>query len=278
MKLICHAIHILLLYSLLTFPLLLRAAPKIITEHNIPYYTSEQCAADEYMAERCKLDLQYPEATEGFATVVWFHGGGLTGGSRHLINLDNKNIAIAAVDYRLSPRAKLPAFIEDAAAATAWVVKNIARFGGDPAKVFVSGHSAGGYLTLMVGMDPRWLQAHGVDNKHLAGLAPISAQVTTHFNVKKLLGDQGAQYRPVINEYAPLHHATANLPPICLITGDRKIEWLCRVEENELLFASLKALGHKKIEFFEMGGLNHNTVGKGGLIILNDFISKFSDS
>ena len=240
---------------------------------NLSYYSEEALQqADDYQKAQCRLDLRYPTNRTGFATVVWLHGGGLTGGKRHFIDLKSPGVAVAAVSYRLSPKGKLPSFIEDAAASTAWVIRNIARYGGDSNKVFVAGHSAGGYLTAMIGMDPKWLVAEGVSNLQLAGLIPVSAQVTTHFHVKKLRGDTGPQYRPLIDEYAPLYYCSSNLPPICLITGDRAIEFKCRVEENQLLAASLRTLGHPHVECYEMGGLNHGGVGEGGLLVLDTFI------
>ena len=133
---------------------------------------------------------------------------------------------------------------------------------------FCPGHSAGGYLSAMIGMDARWLRPHGFSNLQLAGIAPISGQVTTHFHVKKLLGDSGPELRPLIDEFAPLYHSAGNLPPICLILGDRALEYKNRVEENALLAVSLKNLGHPHVEFYEMGGLDHGTVGEGGLIPL----------
>jgi len=178
------------------------------------------------------------------------------------------------VGYRLSPKVKHPGYLEDAAAATAWVLSNIAQYGGDSNKVFVSGHSAGGYLSAMIGMDARWLKPHGFSNLRLAGIAPISGQVTTHFHVKKLLGDSGPELRPLIDEFAPLYHSAGNLPPICLILGDRALEYKNRVEENALLAVSLKNLGHPHVEFYEMGGLDHGTVGEGGLIPLRNFIRR----
>ncbi len=242
---------------------------------NLSYYgEAELLNADGYQRDQCRLDLRYPTNRTGFATLVWFHGGGLTAGKRHFPELNDPQIAVAAVGYRLSPQGKLPSFIEDAAASTAWVIANIAQYGGDSNRVFVAGHSAGGYLTAMIGMDPRWLAARGVSNLQLAGLIPVSAQVTTHFHVKKLRGDTGLQYRPLIDEYAPLYYCASNLPPICLITGDRAIEFKCRVEENELLAASLRTLGHPHVEFYEMGGFDHGTVGEGGLILARQFIRK----
>lgn len=198
-----------------------------------------------------------------FATIVWFHGGGLTGGQRYLPEalrtkaLEQGGIAVVAVGYRLSPQAQLPSFIEDAAAAAVWVKRHIREYGGDPDCVFLCGGSAGGYLTAMVGMDPRWLEPYGCTPRDFAGLIPVSAQVTTHFHVKELRGIPGDQYQPVIDEYAPLAHLAADLPPILLVLGDRRIEWKARVEENELLAASLRAMGHPDVTFREFPGFDH---------------------
>lgn len=244
---------------------------------NLAYYGEQDLLrADDYQKTQCRLDLRCPTNRSGFATVVWFHGGGLTGGKRHFINLGDPEIAVAAVGYRLSPKAQHPAYLEDAAASVAWVIKNIGRYGGDSNRVFVAGHSAGGYLTAMVGMDPRWLAAHDLSIHQLAGLIPVSAQVTTHFHVKKLLGDTGQQYRPLIDEYAPLYYCASNLPPVCLVLGDRKIEFKCRVEENDLMAASLRTLGHPSVEFHELAGLNHGTVGTGAMPYARQFVKKYS--
>lgn len=251
------------------------AAPGSVTETNVAYYPDSALAtADDYQKAQCKLDIRYPVNRTGFPTVIWFHGGGLTEGSRGFPDLGDPEIAVVAVSYRLSPRGPLPSFLEDAAAATAWVMQNIARFGGDPAKVFVSGHSAGGYLAAMVGMDPKWLAARRLSNQQLAGIIPVSAQVTTHFHVKALRGDRGAALRPLIDEFAPLYHASDKLPPVCLIVGDRAIEYKSRVEENQLLAVTLRNLGHPHVEFYEMGGLDHGSIAQGGMILVRKFVNR----
>ena len=271
------------LLSLLGFSLLLARCALAQPPHpalscavvsNLSYYSEEALQqADNYQKSQCRLDLRYPTNRTGFATVVWFHGGGLTAGKRHFIDLKSPGVAVAAVSYRLSPKGKLPCFLEDAAAATAWVLGNIAQYGGDSNKVFVAGHSAGGYLTAMIGMDPKWLAANGVSNLQLAGLIPVSGQMSTHFHVKKLRGDTGPEFRPLIDDYAPMYYCASNLPPICLITGDRAIEYKSRVEENAFMAVCLKNLGNQHIEFHEMGGLDHGTVGEGGLIVMDTFIN-----
>jgi acetyl esterase/lipase len=261
----------------LTLPFATLQAQQPGVTNNIAYYDDDAPQTDDaYRQSQCRLDLRYPVSKAGFATVVWFHGGGLTSGRRHFIDLKDPSIAVAAVGYRLSPQVEHPGYLEDAAAATAWVLRNIGRFGGDTNKVFVSGHSAGGYLSAMIGMDPRWLARHGFSHRQLAGIVPISGQVTTHFHVKKLRGDTQSQYRPIIDEFAPLYYSSAELSPICLIVGDRRIEYKNRVEENDLLATSLRNLGHQHVEFYEMGGLNHSTVGQGAMILLREFVGKLS--
>ncbi|WP_311195876.1 alpha/beta hydrolase [Antarcticibacterium sp. 1MA-6-2] len=114
-----------------------------VLKENIKYYHDSVNRANEYINERALLDIYYPKEEKGFPTVVWFHGGGLTSGSKFVPQeLKEKGIAVVSVNYRLSPRAKSPSYIEDAAAAVAWVFKNIKSFGGNPDLIFVSGHSA----------------------------------------------------------------------------------------------------------------------------------------
>ena len=247
----------------------------VATKIDISYYTEAELeGADGYQKSQCKLDLLFPVETTGFPTLIWFHGGGLTGGERYFPDLKDSGIAVVTASYRLSPKGKLPEFIEDAAAATAWTLKHIADYGGDPKKVFVSGHSAGGYLALMLGMDKQWLAPHNVSNMDLAALIPVSAQVTTHFHVKELLGNKKNGLVPTIDEYAPLHFVSKDLPPICIITGDRKIEFPSRVEENDFFAVTLKNLKHPSIDFHEMPGVDHGGAGKKSGRIIADYIRK----
>ncbi len=94
-------------------------------------------------------------------------------------------------------------------------------------------------------------------------MIPVSGQMTTHFHVKELLNYPGDQYNPVIDENAPLGGLSKDYPPIFFVMGDRKVEWKCRVEENELMYASLKALGAPLVEFSENEGFTHGISGMG---------------
>jgi acetyl esterase/lipase len=232
-------------------------------------------ALTDYSRERCRLDVYYPAGTNGYATVVWFHGGGLTGGAKSVPDgLKAKGIAVVAANYRLSPRVKSPAYIEDAAAAVAWTFHNIERYGGSAKRIYVSGHSAGGYLAAMVGLDKRWLAAHQIDANSLAGLIPCSGQAITHFTIRaeRGIGDK----QPVVDDLAPLYHVRKDAPPMLLITGDRELELLGRYEENAYLWRMMKLVGHPHTELHELKACDHGTMVEPGLPLLLRFVANAS--
>lgn len=232
-----------------------------------------ESAAGEAGFERCRLDLICPQNERGFATVVWFHGGGLSKGNREVpAALRGQGVAIAAAGYRLHPNVKAPAYIEDAAAAVAWVLKNIEQYGGDPRRVVVAGHSAGGYLTLMVGLDSRWLQPHGLSPDQLAGLVPLSGQAITHFTIRKERGI--AETQPVIDELAPLFHVRQTAPPLLLVTGDRQQELLGRYEENAYLWRMFREVQHADVELLELQGYNHGEMAEPAFPLLLKFVRR----
>ena len=241
------------------------------TQNNILYRTGDNLT--DYMKERCRLDVYHPLDKEDYPTIVWFHGGGLKGGRRFIPEaLKEKNVAVVAVNYRLHPNVKSPAYIEDAAAAVAWVIKNIAKYGGSPRRLFVSGHSAGGYLTSMIGLDKRWLKKHGADPDQLAGLIPFSGHTITHFTVRAERGIDGKQ--PVIDDMAPLFHVRKDCPPLLLITGDRKLELLGRYEENAYLWRMMQVVGHPDTTIMELDGYNHGQMADPAHPLLVRFVRR----
>jgi acetyl esterase/lipase len=242
-------------------------------DQDIPYLSTGELT--DYQRERCRLDVYYPRDTADYATVVWFHGGGLKQGSKEIPpGLRNKGIAVVAVNYRLSPRVGAPAYIEDAAAAVAWTFENIEKFGGSRDRIFVSGHSAGGYLTNMVGLDERWLAKYGVDADDIAGLIPFSGQSITHFTVREERGIDGMQ--PVVDDLAPLFHVRKNGPPMLLITGDRESELMGRYEETAYLWRMLQEVGHPRAELIELHGFNHNDMPEPAHPLMLEFINQVS--
>ncbi|MBR7120130.1 MAG: alpha/beta hydrolase [Lentisphaeria bacterium] len=246
---------------------------------DIPYYPLDAKAQGnvDYRAERCKLHLSIPDKEKGFPTLVYLHGGGLTRGSGGFPkNIDRTRAAVVAVNYRLSgARAKCPDYIYDAAAAVAWTVKNIEKYGGDPKKVYVTGHSAGGYLTAMIALDKKYLAAFGVDTHQIAGYFPVSGQMTTHFRV---LGERRELDKSVpdfmVDEYAPVFHAAKNAPVMAFLVGDTNYDWPARVEENALLAARLiRVYKNKNVKFISIPHTAHGSCGPPSLAIINSWIN-----
>ena len=238
---------------------------------DIPYRTT----GNEYALSRCKLDIYYPENVKDFVTVVWFHGGGIEGGSKHIDQeLKNSGLVVVAANYRLLPKAMIDDILDDAAAAVAWTYRNIEKYGGSHRKIFVAGHSAGGYLLDMIGLDKKWLAKYGVDADSLAALVPFSGQCITHYNIRKQQGIGPLQ--PTIDQYAPLTYVRPDAPPIVIISGDRELELYGRYEEQAYFWRMLKLVGHKDVTLYEMQGYNHGEMPQPAYKILKDHIRRLT--
>lgn len=240
-----------------------------LTVENVSYVDADE--ADAYRLERCRLDVYCPADVKKFATLVWFHGGGLEGGEKEVRDeFRKRGFAVVAVNYRLYPKCKCPAYIEDAAQAVAWTVKHIAEYGGDPNQVYVGGHSAGGYLTLMLVLARQYLDKYGLADS-IVKAYPVSGQTMTHFTIKK---ERGMNVDiPFIDDMAPSYNVTGKGAPLVLITGDRHLEMLARYEENLHLLSILKHFGHPA-ELYEIEGFNHGTVLGPACYMIRDDIMK----
>ena len=228
---------------------------------NILYKTG--AALSDYERERCVLDVYAPASRTGFPTLVWFHGGGLTGGSKDdggtkkmARSLAQAGIGVVVPSYRLSPKAKYPAYIEDAAAAVAWTRAHIAEYGGDAGWLFIGGHSAGGYLTLMLGLDAHYLQDLGVAPSAIAGLIPVSGQTMTHYTVREERGL--GKCTVTADTAAPVYFARKDTPPMLVLYADHDMP--ARAEENAYLVALLKWAGNKRVEGLQIADRTHGSI------------------
>ncbi len=235
----------------------------LVVTTEIPYKIGSGLSA--YETERCRLDLYASAGASNLPCLIWLHGGGLTGGSKAdegtkalCRSLASDGMLVASVEYRLSPTAKFPAYIEDAAAAVAWVRQHAAEHGGAPAQVFVAGHSAGGYLVGMLGLDARYLKAVGVNGDTLAGFIPISGQMMTHYTVRD---ERGLPHDAITaDEAAPINHVRRNTPPWLILYADHDAP--LRGEENRYLAASLIQAGNPGIAIHEITGRTHGTIAE----------------
>jgi acetyl esterase/lipase len=264
-------------FLLLLLPVLIHAQElNYKQKSNIPYHEILKDSSSEYQKEMALLDISYPDTDKKVPVIIWFHGGGLTGGEKEIPEqLTQKGYCIVGVGYRLSPKVKAKTSVRDAAGAIAWVLRNISKYNGDPSQIFVSGHSAGGYLALMSVLNKSFLKEYDLDANQIAGLIPFSGHTITHFTIRKEQGIPGEQ--PIIDPWAPLYHVRGDAPPILLITGDRELEMLGRYEENAYFYRMMKINGQKDIKIYEMDGYGHGMTHPAFPLLL-DFVKSKMES
>jgi acetyl esterase/lipase len=173
---------------------------------------------------RQTLDVYRPRVNEPAPAVVFFYGGAWQSGHKETYlfvaaALAERGIVAVVPDYRLYPQVRFPAFIEDAALSIAWVKRNAADIGVDPARVFVMGHSAGAYIAAMLGLDRRWLAGVGLAAKRdLAGLIGIAGPydfLPLEDDTLKVIFHGGTA------DTQPMTFVSGGEPPALLVTGRR---------------------------------------------------------
>ena len=212
---------------------------------------------DEYATKMCRVDIAAPEGAKNAPVIVWFHGGGLTGGKKQIPQAILKDgCVVVGVGYRFSPNVKVTQIVDDAACAVAWVFNNIEKWGGNPESIYIAGHSAGGYLVTMVGLEKARLERYGIDANKLKGIIPFSGQAITHFEERRSRGIANTQ--PIVDELSPLFHVRGDSAPILILSGDREMEMLGRYEENAYMWRVFQLVGHKDATLYELDGYGHN--------------------
>lgn len=174
---------------------------------------------------RQKLDIWAPKARSDQPrdVVVFFYGGSWNSGERGFYGFAGRALAergyvVVVPDYRLVPDVRFPGFVEDGAAAVAWVRANIQKYGGNPARIHLTGHSAGAHIASLLTLDHRWLDAAGAPRdtvKSFAGLAgPYDFLPFTSDASKAAFG-----HLPDPRPSQPIAYAQANAAPMLLLTG-----------------------------------------------------------
>ena len=176
------------------------------------------------------LDVYRPTLAEGATApvVVFLYGGGWKTGSRDQYRfvgqrLAERGILAVVADYRTYPAVTFPGFVEDGASAVAWARRHAPEYSGDPDRVFIAGHSAGAQIAALIGTDPRYLAAHGMEATDLAGVIGLSGPYDFVIS---------GSYRAVFGEPAlwpqaqAINYVDGNEPPFLLIHGteDRVVE------------------------------------------------------
>jgi acetyl esterase/lipase len=193
---------------------------------------------------RQRLDLYAPDREGPWPVVVFFYGGSWDSGDKALYGWAAQAIAaqgfvVALPDYRLVPEVRFPAFVEDAAAATAAAAGFAAAHGGDASRLAVAGHSAGAHLAMMITLDRRYMAA--VERPDLiraaAGLA--GPYEFLPFNVPAAVNAFGHVADPLQTQ--PIAFARGDAPPLWIAHG--AADTVVHDEDARLLHAAIRAAG-----------------------------------
>ena len=186
--------------------------------------------------------------------LVFLYGGGWANGTRSEYSYAARPFVEAGYivvlpDYRKVPQVRFPGFVEDSAAAVKWAQNNIGKYGGDPSRVSVAGHSAGAYNALMLALDPQWLGDRPVTSAiSMAGAADFYP-----FTSKRAIDAMSDFAKPEATQ--PITFVRADAPPILLIHGTD--DTVVRIRNSNSLYAKQKAAGGD-ITLKALQGANHN--------------------
>ena len=247
---------------LVALALMIGSTPAIAQEKVVKDILYVESSADPMH----RLDIYLPDTKAPAPVLFWVHGGGLTGDDRG----SNDNAPVGqrfardgyvsvVISYRLSPQITHPAHVEDVAKAFAWTVRNIAKHGGDPAKIIVAGHSAGAYLIGLLAYDQRYLQQENLSTDKMLAVIPISG-----FYFIDRVAPMPDRPRSVWGNdpngwlaASPARYVRKDAPRTILMYADGDEDWR-RLDNEDFKAAVAKAGG--RIESHQVNGRSHMSI------------------
>lgn len=175
---------------------------------------------------RQKLDVYRPTSGAGPSDVIiFFHGGSWQSGQKEDYRfvaqaLASRGFVAVIPNYRLYPQVAFPTFVQDAAAAVRWVYDNVARFGGDPERIFLMGHSAGAHIAVILTLDGEYLEAVGLSRSAIRATAGLSGP----YDFVPSASDRGVFSMPLDEKtpdprIEPISFVDGRAPPMLLVQG-----------------------------------------------------------
>lgn len=167
--------------------------------------------------ERHTLDVYRPQGAGPHPVAVFFYGGGWEEGERGPYRFVGAALAAAGIltvipDYRLYPEVRFDGFLEDGAAAVRWAHDHAADFGGDPDRLVLIGHSAGGHIAGMMALDAKWLKQAGLDRNAIRGWVGLAGPYDFEPDTPNRLAILG----PDRNRSQPIGFVRPDAPPAFL--------------------------------------------------------------
>ncbi len=223
--------------------------------NDIPYKAT---TAPDFSAEKNILDVYRPngKSDKPYPVVVFIHGGNWNSGSKNIYwfigrRLAKQGVVAVIISYRLSPGVQVPAMADDCAQAVAWTSQHIAEYGGDPNRIYVMGHSAGGGLAALLATNKALFTKIGLATNPVKGaILDDPAGINMYDYLKKMEFPSDKQYLASFGEEAegwravsPLYNVQAGAPPMLLYTGEKTYPSI--ISGTKALHEKLQAVGTK---------------------------------
>jgi acetyl esterase/lipase len=188
------------------------------------HFSRVECKVDlAYGTDRRqKLDVYVPRMAVDRPIVIFWYGGSWIKGSKadyRFVGTALAQLGFIAVlpDYRLYPQVTFPLFDEDGARAVAWVQQHAREFGGDPNRIVLMGHSAGGHTAAFPALNHAFLERFGANSHSVVGLIGLSGTYAFVPDSDVLR----AAFAPPFteNDWQPIRFVDAGAPPTLLLHG-----------------------------------------------------------
>jgi acetyl esterase/lipase len=214
-----------------------------------------------------RLDVFVPaQAMQGLPVFVFIHGGAWSSGCKEWMgfmapNLVGAPAVFVSVSYRKAPDHRLASLFADVANALAWISREISTYGGDPSRLLIGGHSAGGHLAMLVSLKPEDVKTvSGFDVGAIRAVLPVSAPLDLRIHPgipdeslirvhEKVLDDPGRAA-----EFSPIVFAERARVPYFLTWGENDFPRIRR--QNVAMVAQMRSRGAAITEL-EIAGASH---------------------
>jgi acetyl esterase/lipase len=211
-------------------------------------------------AERHVLDVYHPANATKAPVLMLIHGGVWKQGHKRVFaeparRFAESGLVVVCPNYRLSPAVKHPAHAEDIAKAFAVVAESATKWGGDPQKIVVAGHSAGGHLAALLATDDRFLKAHqrkASDIRGTVGISGVYAIRPTEGFTHAFPADAES-----CRDASPMTHVNVNTCPMLLVHADRDLPFMKAAAEQ---FAETLKKAKRTVTVREIAGRDHHSI------------------
>ena len=208
-----------------------------------------------------KLDIYAPKDAKELPVLIDIHGGGWTAGSKNPRAIPaeaimSQGVIWVPIDYGLAPEYGMEDMISHVRSAIGWIYKNIAQYGGDPARLYISGQSSGGHLAATTLM-PNWHEAFGVPDNVIKGIIALSGIYDLDgliFSSKNETQQTLQLTTEEARRFSPFYHLPKKSISSIIAYGDK--EPLLYAREAKGYAEELENTGHK-VSLIEVPDANH---------------------